>query len=247
MDVLILAGGKTKDALFQATNVGCKAFIKIKDKTMLEWVVDAFKDTGFVERMIVLGDPDELKKLKMDAEILPEGESLMDNVERGLKAMDSSKQVVISTCDVPLVTAPMLKALLAEFSASGADVVYPIVPKEQCVKKYPTVKRTYAKMREGTFTGGNVFYCKQKVLKDNFDLLRKLVQNRKNPVALGQVLGMDVLWKFLTGKASLDFLTARVSSVVNANVRPLVCKDPEIGFDVDKPSDLVIVKKVLES
>lgn len=247
MDVLILAGGKTKDALFQATNVGCKAFIKIKDKTMLEWVADAFRDTGDVKRFVVLGDAGELKKLKLDAEVIPEGETLMENVERGLKALDSASQVVISTCDVPLVTAAMLKDLLAEFDKSGADVVYPVVPKEACVKKYPTVKRTYAKMKEGTFTGGNVFYCKPKVLRDNMELLTKLVHNRKNPIALGQVLGMDVLWKFLTGKASLDFLTDRVSTIVGARVKPLICKNPEIGFDVDKPSDLAIVRKILEA
>ena len=60
-NVIILAGGE-KGPLSEATGYACKAMIPIHGKPMLDWVVDAFQQSRYVDNIIVVG-PEELEQL----------------------------------------------------------------------------------------------------------------------------------------------------------------------------------------
>ena len=127
----------------------------------------------------------------------------------------------------------------------GAALVYPVVPEHAAQAKFPGGKRTYARVLEGRFTGGNLFVLEPGLVGQFMPRLRQVIANRKNPVALAGLIGLSTLLKFLIGRVGISELETKVGRILGVPARALVTEAAEIGFDVDKPEDLAVAKQVL--
>jgi hypothetical protein len=123
--------------------------------------------------------------------------------------------------------------------APEAALVYPIVPKEAVEARFPGNRRTYARLKEGTFTGGNLLLLDKALFFQALPLARRVVALRKRPLALARLIGLDILLKLLLGRLSLPELEARARRILGVEARALVTPYPEVGVDVDKEEDLV--------
>jgi len=77
--------------------------------------------------------------------------------------------------------------------------------------------------------------------------MRKLVSQRKNVLAMGALIGFSVLIKLVTGQLTIANAEQRVSKILKCKCIAVRCPYPEIGTDVDKDSDLELVRSVMES
>ena len=59
------------------------------------------------------------------------------------------------------------------------------------------------------------------------------------------LLGAGFLLSGLAGKLSIPELEKRFSSMFNLRARAIISAYPEIGFDVDKPGDLEIMRRLI--
>ena len=85
-NVIILAGGEKKGSLSKSHGFVNKALVEIHDKPMLDWVVEAFNESDYIDNIIVLG-PEELEKLssmRYVSKRLPSGLDVVQDIIHGV-------------------------------------------------------------------------------------------------------------------------------------------------------------------
>ncbi len=176
------------------------------------------------------------------------GESFVDNIESGAAAASPRvDSILLITGDLPLLTPAAVNDLAEQAAATRTDVVYPIIPKESMQRAFAGGKRTYVRLREGTFTGGNGMVVSRGFVQLRRELIRRLFAARKNPLKLAGMFGLGFVLGLLTHRLSLADLEARAGEIVGARVAAVVSPYPELGFDVDKLHDLYLARQVAEA
>lgn len=246
VDALVIAGGR-KDKLNEYSDIAKEALIPIGNKVMVEYVVNALENAKSIRNIIVVGPIDELRSVFKSNSLLlaPEGESAIDSVINGLKVLQPKGKVLIITGDIPLINSLAIEGFLELCVDEGVDIFYPVVPKEINEKNYPNVKRTYVKLKEGTFTGGNLFLIEPYIVEQCAQKGRQLVRLRKSPIKLSSLIGWMFIMKFLLRKLTLEEVEEKFSRLLGVKGKAVISPFPEVGIDVDKPSDLQLVKEIL--
>ncbi len=245
VDVLILAGARLSGELSQYSPVEHEAFIQIHDKPMVEYVVKAVTEAENTDKIAIVGPEKKIKEninFAFDL-IVNSTDSLIENVQRGINSLQPSKNVLLISSDIPLITSEVIDEFIELCTEKTADIYYPIVSKEHSVAKYPGMERTYVKLTEGSFTGGNMVIINPGILSDILDWLKKAVLWRKKPLKLSKLLGVKILFKLLIGNLTLAEIEERVKKLTGYKGCGLITEHPEIGFDVDKPSDLELMRE----
>ena len=213
-----MAGGE--EAWARKYGVRSKALVPFRGRPMAEWVLEALRGAGLPA--VYVGENPGLSPAPRLT--LPDQGSLLANLEAALAHVDG--RVLVATADIPHLT-------------PEAALVYPIVPKEAVEARFPGNRRTYARLKEGTFTGGNLLLLDKALFFQALPLARRVVALRKRPLALARLIGLDILLKLLLGRLSLPELEARARRILGVEARALVTPYPEVGVDVDKEEDLV--------
>ena len=239
MDALVLGGGR-RDRLARAYGAPSKAFIHVAARPMASWVISALREAG-VGRVAFVGPRGRLEPAP-DLWVNDKG-GLIENVEAGLSALAPRGRVIVATADIPLLTAEAVRYLVE--NAPEAALVYPIVPKEAVEARFPGMKRTYARLVEGVFTGGNVVILDPKLLERAWAVARRVAAWRKNPLVLATLFGVDKLVKLLLGRLTVAELERHAERVLGVPARALITPYPEIGVDVDDLDDAELVAREL--
>lgn len=247
-NALVLAGTKEKGPLEIVANVDNKALIMINDKPIIEYVVDALKNTENIDKVLVVGPKDELYPYigKKVEKILESGSSILENMEIGLNYFNSKSNLLLLASDIPLITSQAIDEFINKCIERDAYIGYPIITKDDIVKKYPETIRTYVEMKEGTFCGGNIVFFKPEVFFHKRELIKELYDNRKANWKNAKILGFKFIIKFLFKTLTLDEIEKKVTEIVGYKSVAVKISHPEIMIDLDKPSDLEVIKKYLK-
>ena len=248
-NALILAGTKKKGPLEIAENVDNKALIMINHRLMIDYIVDALNNSKNIDKILVIGPKNELHPSigKKVEEILNPGNSLLENMEIGLNYFNSSDNLLLLTSDIPLITPEAIDEFLRICTKRKACIGYPIITEEKIIKKYPETVRTYVKMKEGVFCGGNIVFFKPEIFFQNKQLIQELFNNRKNNWKNAKKLGLKFIFKFLFKTLTIEEAEKRVTDIIGYNSIAVMVSYPETMIDLDKLSDLKLIRKCLES
>jgi len=245
-DAIILAGGENGKRLNSQIPRCYEALIEIAGKPMVTFVAEALAECGQVNKIYVLGPVEELEKCSFPANttILEGGSTIVETIRLGMAVLGHSEPVLVSTADIPLLTAEAVDDFLRQCSRVSADLYYPIVTKEVNECRYPGNKRTYVQLKEGTYTGGNIFLVNPDIVNHCMDVADKLIANRKNPLKLCHMLGWSFVVRYLLGTLNLRAVERRASELLGVSGAVIQSPYPELGIDVDKPSDLALVRAI---
>ena len=246
-DCVILAGGGSSD-LTRQEGVPNKALIKIGRKEIIRIVINVYQQMKEdIDRLLVVGPEKEMSFIKKDydVEILPESSSLIGNLLRAHSFLDSKNYLLISSSDTPLLSTAAVKDFMQLCRPFDKDFYYPIIRKEVSEKVFLGGKRTYLTLTEGAFTGGNLFLVNPYVIKSSAPLVEKFLKHRKNPLKMASLLGFKFLIGMLRKKLSVSQVEKRFSDLLKVKAKAVVSTYPEIGFDVDKPQDLELIRRHL--
>ena len=198
---------------------------------MVEYTIKSLRGAG-INKIVYVGPPASLDPAP-DLMIIDKG-SLIANLEAGLAEVGSQKALVASG-DNPFISAEAVVWLLN--NAPQAALVYPIVPKEAVEARWPGMRRTYAKLRDGVFTGGNIIILDRELFERALPMARKIIQLRKKPLALARLIGIGVLVKLLLGRLTIAELEARAQKLFGVPMKALITPYPEVGVDADSEED----------
>lgn len=223
----VLAGGEQTDFASEG-----KAFARIHGKTMLDYVTEALKGSASIDQVVVI-----------------KRERMIESVEQALRqAEDPDEHLLLVSCDVPFLTTEAVEDFLSR-CGSEADLYYPIVEKQVQERRFPGIRRTYVKLKEGTFTGGNLLLVKPAKLLPLLERVEKILKLRKNPLALSAELGISFVVRLLfakwAGLLTISKLENRVAELFRIEARAVISPYAEIANDIDTLDDLVLARKML--
>ncbi|GGR05113.1 NTP transferase domain-containing protein [Deinococcus ruber] len=245
-NAVVLGGGDPGDPFAAAHGAAVKPLIAIHGQPMALYVLRALRDCPDIGRVAYVGPVPPGGEGLVDVRVTDHG-TLIGNLEVGVAALGLMQQpeqrVLVITADIPMLTAAQLSDVLR--AAPDAGLIYPVVRREDCERTYPGVKRTYARLKDGTFTGGNLFLLDATLVPRFLPRLKAVLAARKQPLKLASLIGVGVLLRLLTGQLSIQQLQERVSSILGVSARALVTPHAAVGTDIDKPGDLELAKRSL--
>lgn len=254
MDAIVVAGqapGQT-DALLAYAGAGNKALIPIAGKPMIKWVTDALAGSRYVDRLIVVGldescgidfGPKPVAYVPSQERLL---QSALAGVRRALQDTSDRDHLLMCACDIPLITTPIVDDHIATMLATQHDLYYTVIDRETMLARFPTSRRSYARLRDGVFCGGDLNMGSSKVMETDRQLWDDLLEARKSALRQARRVGFGILLRFATGRLSLDAAARRAEKILGVKCRVVRSPHAELGMDVDKPFQLDIVRAELE-
>lgn len=243
---VVLAGGQSKPELVAVAGVPNRALLQIEGQTMLSRVVHALRESGVVERVLVVGNvtPPE------GCLALPDTGDFVENVLQVAASVPEEEYILYATTDIPFLTPQAVADFVTRGLRSGADMCYPIIPLELCRQRFPNMPRTALSLREGAFTGGNLLLVRAGVVRRQAELLRRAFAARKSVWALARILGAGIILRAVLAKLlsprllSIAHIKHRVQQLINATAQEIITEYAEIGVDIDKAEH---VQKLIEA
>ena len=244
---VVLAGSLNDGLLRECSPVSYEALIPIGSRMMVEYVCDALLASAYVEEVVVVGPEEQLSTIfsRGRIRVAPAGKTVLENVQIGIKALSANRRVLVVTSDIPLITAEAIDDFIKQGQDQTVDFYYPIVARSVVESRFPGVKRTYISLKEGIFTGGNLFLVNPDIFLYCLFKGEQLVKARKNPWQLARLVGIPFFVKFLAYRLSLKEAQAKVSKLLGIKGVAVISHYPEVGFDIDKPNDLELAMKIL--
>lgn len=262
VDAVVLAGGgalkrdpadqeRPSPANTAGAEAANKALMRIGTRFMVDYVIAALEDCPEVGRIVLVG-PEELHQAyHSDSRLLfaQAGDSPLDSLASGAAVLsalsDAGDWVLSCTGDIPFLTAAAVSDFVDQCGQREADFYYPINSRQAAEGRFPGVKRTYAKLRDGVFTGGNLFLVRRSIVDDALPKADGFIRLRKQPVAMARLVGFGFLFSYIFGVMTIASAERRVSRLVGYRCAGVISGYPEIGVDVDKASDLDLARQLL--
>ena len=256
MDALILAGGQTPpellDALPESDRSPDRALVALDGRPMMDFTLQALQSCARVERIAVCGTPRVLEHIaKNHPQVLAveAGPRMIENALHGCRELrgqpNASPVALITTSDVPLVKSATYEEFLRGFEEKGLEASYAIVRRERCEAQFPGGKRTYAKLKDGSYTAGNAVIVRGAVIEKMGAMFERFYQARKNPLAMARIFGPSFLARALTKQLTVAQLEARLTVIAEGRFGAVDMEDASLAFDVDKIEDYRIARQML--
>jgi GTP:adenosylcobinamide-phosphate guanylyltransferase len=246
---IIGAGGgyAPDDPLLCHAGVGHKALIPISGAPMILHVAQALADSGYIGHLILVGlDPGHKLDFPLPTTYLAATGGIVETFVAGAKALEriypGAERVLLCSTDIPLITGEMIRYLVDTALGTGADVCYTVVPRETMEARFPNSGRSYARLRDGAFAGGDVHLINPRVLWSNRRLMEEIVGARKNNLMQARMIGFGFLLRFLFRRLTLAQGERKAESMIGFPCRIIPVRYAELGMDVDKPEQLDVIR-----
>lgn len=247
VSAVVLAGRANTGKLQNCTPEEWEALIEVGGRPMLSWVIDALKGSRSIGGIFLVAPESPFAALYEgnSVQVVKPQDSMVRNALAGCHAAPDTEFILVATSDVPFITPDVVDRFIEQCLNTEADFYYPVVPREITEKRFPGVVRTYASLREGTFTGGNMVLIRKSLADLAAERANVFVENRKSPLKQAGLLGWSFVIKLLLRTLSIAELEHTISRYFGMRCRAVIAVDPEIGVDVDKPADLELARRDL--
>ena len=250
-DAVILAGGESSSELRKMAPYDNEALILIGKYPMIYYVYQALTASPMINKIVISGPVESMRSIFCREEnvcFVNGGSNAVESFASAvqlLREQGISEQVLILPTDIPFITTEAIEDFLTRCEKLEADFCYPVTSKAVNEARFPGVTRTYVRMKEGLFTGGNLFLIRSKMIEPGLELAVKLVERRKNPIAMARLFGLGLVISYFMRQLSIPAVEHRFYQMTGIKGRALISDYAEIGVDVDKPSDLLMAQEYL--
>jgi len=252
VDAVIIAGARNEGKLKDTSPEKWEALIEVGGKPLVQYSIDFLLAAKSIARIVMVGPKPELAGLLAgtDIEVIPPTGDMLENVLAGCRRLAELPGgrpglVMVTPADLPLVTPGIVDGLVKVCLERGGDLFYPVASRETMESEFPGTKRTYGTLREGTFTGGNLFLVDAAVLERVAPQARSLIEGRKDSLKMARALGFSFVLRLLLGWLSVAALERHIQKTFGCVGRAIFVPWPEIGIDIDKPEDVELVEAYL--
>ena len=258
--VFILAGdraGQIHDVA-EAAGTRCKAFAKIDDTPMIERVIRTLKSSPAIEKILVsIPDYKETKTEALslyaqfqtgDVERIDPALSPVQSLLTMLDHVEDDTPILVTTADHALLSTNMIHDFVSGFDSDHYDVAAAMLPLDILTAKYPDMRRTRLKFRDGDYKSCNLFLFKNKHTAAALLKFWQIIENqRKTPWKMVKILGLLPLLHYLSGRLSLTRALQYLGQKTATTPQAVILTIPEAAIDVDRISDLEFVRSLTKS
>lgn len=237
-DVILPAGGSLPDEFAQAVGTKSKALVKLDGQSVLKHTLTALRDSGLAKRIAVIGTQEvqASEDSKIADLVLPETESGPMNIMRGLENLashaDATKKVLVITCDLPFVTADVIKKYVG-LCPGDKDICVPLISEKEYEDRFPGTHATYVKLKDNTWTTGCLYLMDSFALRNAQPHIEKVFENRKSVTGLAKLLGPAFVLKWVMKKLTVDDVEGKIVQILGCSGAAVRNSPPELAFDID--------------
>lgn len=261
MNAMVLAGGINRILLYQGYTPGYKALLLFHGKPAIQYTLDALRSTRAVRRICIVGPVQEIKETITNAgnyELVNSGETLIENIHRGLEHFRNSPFVLVIPADLPLATPQSIGNFLsmcAEVKTTyETNILWSMVREENFTGAFiKEKKKGFNRFKDVSVCHGNLLLISPSLLGNSrfSSRLDSIYNARKSSIraalAVGPLLGLS----YLTGVHVFHVLTlsqfAKIASAsFGVGLVPVLIDYPEIAVDIDEPRDYQFIKEELD-
>lgn len=243
---LVLAGSRpgAPDPVAAAEGVSHKSLVEIAGWPMLAHVVAALNDAG-IERIAVSASDPEVRDLaiRLGCEVLATGAGPSASVAIGLEALGAP--LLVTTSDHALLQGRWVRDFLAD-TPDGSDVAILLARRDTIEAAMPGSRRTYLRFADGNWSGCNLFLLATEHAGLAIDTWKMVEADRKRPWRIAARLGLGMLAGYALGRLTLAGAIAKLGTKIGIHASLVAARDGLAAVDVDKPSDLVDARKIIE-
>jgi GTP:adenosylcobinamide-phosphate guanylyltransferase len=245
---LLLAGSRPGDDPVAAyAGVGHKGLIELAGETLLARVLHALDAAG-AARVFVSTDAPEIAaaagklRLKAEVRVVPAAESPSRSVGQAAEA--TGTPLLVTTVDHALLRPEWVRQFLDAVPAE-ADIAVLVAPEAVVQAAAPGTRRTYLRMRDGRFSGCNLFLLRTPRALSAVALWRRVEAHRKQPWRIAGLLGPQMLLGYGLGLLTLDGAVRRLGRKAGATAAAVRTPYGLAAVDVDQPADLDLVRSIV--
>ncbi len=242
---LILAGsrGGEVDPAAAYAGVSHKGLITLEGRTLLNRVLGAIEAAG--PETIGVAANDEAIKIALagvKVVVLPTASGPSQSVENA--ARDLGFPLVVTTVDHALLKPEWITQFLAD-TPDWADVAVLLASEDRVQAAAPQTKRTYLRFQDGRYSGCNLFLLRNENALKVVEVWRKVEALRKQPWKIAAMLGPSFLIRYLLNWLTLDQAVLKLGKLAGVKAAAVRAHDGLAAVDVDKPSDLDLVREIV--
>lgn len=253
--VLVLAASRgPDDPMAKALGVPHKCLLPVGGEPMLRRVVRALMQAPSVADITIVIDDEAaareaLGTLANEVCFMPPAESAAASV---LAALDpertSFRPTLVTTGDHALLTQAMVEEFLRGRRECGeADMLLALARRGVVERAFPEVKRTWLSFGDGQVTSCNLFLFATPRALAAAHFWRRAEKDRKRPWRIALAFGVRPLLRLLLFRPGVCEALRIAGARLGVAACPVFMTRPEAAIDVDKPEDLALAERILQS
>jgi GTP:adenosylcobinamide-phosphate guanylyltransferase len=253
MDAIVTAGGipRPEDPLYTYSHGDSKALIDVAGKPMVQWVLDALGNAKKVNNVIIVGlSPKSGVTCKKPIYYVSNQGRMLANIVAGvnktLEINKRNKYVLVVSSDIPTLKPDMVDWLINTCMETKDDIYYGVCPQDVMEARFPDSRRTYTHLKDMDVCGADMNVTHVRMTTEHLDMWESLIGTRKSPLKQASLIGFGTLFALFTRRLTLEDAVRRVCERIGVKGRAIVWPYAEPCMDVDKPSQLELVRADLE-
>lgn len=252
-DAILLAGGRAL-WLKEYCGTDARCLAPLGGRRIIDHILKALRASGRIRRIVIATTPEAAEALRTslpnDIRLCMGEDSLPATALAAVQALgEDATPMLLGICDdIPLLNAAALNDFLEQCERfPDKEIFYPIIPKEACLSRFPEAQRTYGRLTDGVFTGGNMMLLSRDMILRKQELGKQIFALRKSPLRLANWLGWSFILQALFHRLSVAAAEERFSKIMRTPGKAIITSYAEIGMDIDKLSDLRLAEKYLSN
>ncbi len=245
---VVLAAGHGSDPVARAAGVAHKALVQVGGERVVTRVVAALRQARLVDDLVVVtapGSPVVEVLPTAAASTVAEGYTLLDTTQAGFAYHSARDQLLVVTCDLPLLTGEAVDHFVAAALNTGAELCYSMVEAAQLANIHPGVGRLVVHLKDGDYCGGNVVLIGRSFFEREGERINRAYAGRKSAVHLAAMLGVGFIVRFLLRRLTVDDITQRARELLHCEVAAICSPYPEVAFDLDRPEHIAAAEALM--
>jgi hypothetical protein len=255
---VLFSVGKTKDAQKEFKDVPNLDLLEVNGVPMITHVYNALRQSKYVQKIVIVAAPETEEKLEIKdcppTSFLVDKGDAAKNVQFGIGEVSRGDLIMFIPSDLPLVTPRGLDRLIERvLEEKPVDLVFPMVSRVSCEKRYPEERRTYASFQEGQFTGAHVEFVRPDLFLEHVDKVKASKDNlynvyhmRRNAVGMVRFLGLRLTLKYIFGTLSTHEVEQHIFDTYHVSAKAIEWDDPDLATDLSEPGDIQMIRRALE-
>ncbi len=249
--------GKTENSRKQFRKVPNIDMLEINGEPMIMHVYKALCRSKYVQEIVVVAAPEVKEALDIDenpaASFLEDKGDAAENAQFGIDKVAKNDLLMFVPSDLVLVTPEGIDRLIERVLLDrDVDIFFPIVSREACEEKYPEERRTYARFKDGHYTGAHIEFLRPGLFLDNADRveaqkdkLYDVYYMRKDTLGIVRFLGLKLTLKYIFGTLSPREVEEHVFEKYSVTAKALRWDDPDLSTDLSEPDDIEMIQRAL--
>ncbi len=238
--VVVAAGGLVKDPLASALGTPRKALAMVKGRSSLAWTLDAVRDAGLADCVVVSGD--DVEPHVHYGRLVPEGSGQIENARIAVEALPGADAILFLPADSPLLTADMLVSFVKTVSSRVRPdhekwFAAGVTTSEAFQAVFPRMPVVPINLKDGSFLSGALYSASRAGFFHAIDVIETMSRSRKNQLAMLLKLGPLTVLRYLFHQVTLDDAEVRLGRLFDGQAIVVIGCDPLMAADIDDVAD----------